>query len=299
MILTNTIRKHGVIGTAKKASALALKKSGWYHFKFRRVDKYQNPTGEELILIEQELTKLGIPIKDYVVKAETFHQFKQDFLFPEDYHGGIKSGVWDEKLLEHFIAFERLGLKNYRPQDIYIDMAACGSPWAKILKEKQNLASSYAIDVSIAVQYAHLSYYKKENAISTSFSASSVKGASLQCAYEMFTGNDDIDLLKEAARILSPGGKMIIVPLYMHTHYCSYSTPEYWGKGFSDQEAKEYVRLDCFGVPSSRKYDAFKLKERVLEVIQNLGMSYQLYALRNKDNLGSNIYCHFILEIIK
>jgi hypothetical protein len=100
-------------------------------------------------------------------------------------------------------------------------------------------------------------------------------------------------------RILKPGGKVIIVPLYMHTHYCAYSTPEYYGKGYSDSAAKEYVRLDCFGVPSSRKYDGRMLQARVLDPIERLGMHYQLLALCNKADMGKNIYCHFILEIIR
>ena len=120
----------------------------------------------------------------------------------------------------------------------------------------------------------------------------------MHCAYEMFTGDDDKGLLNEMARILKPGGKVVIVPLYMHTHYCSYSTPEYYGKGYSCQ-AKEYVRVDCFGVPSSRKYDAKQLKERVLDRIQSLGMRYKLLVLRNKAEVGTGIYCHFILEVYK
>jgi hypothetical protein len=150
MRLTNAIRKHGVVGTVKKASELALKKSGWYKFKFKlkNVDSYNNPTDEELVLIEQELTELGISIKDYTVSANMFHTFKENFPFPKDYHGGINSGVWDEKLFEHFIAFELLGLKNYNQQDIYVDVAACGSPWAKMIREKLHIAS-YAIDFQV------------------------------------------------------------------------------------------------------------------------------------------------------
>jgi len=102
-------------------------------------------------------------------------------------------------------------------------------------------------------------------------------------------GDDDTNLLVEMGRILKPGGKVIIVPLYMHTHYCAYSTPEYYGKGYSDSAAKEYVRLDCFGIPSSRKYDAQMLKTRVLESIERLGMRYQLLALRNKTGSVPNL----------
>ena len=115
----------------------------------------------------------------------------------------------------------------------------------------------------------------------------------------MFQGDHDRLLIKELARILRPGGKVIILPLYMHTHYCAYATPEYFGKGYADVDAKEYIRMDCYGVPSSRKYDARRLKERVLDPIKQAGLSYRLHALRNKAALGTGIYCHFILEIEK
>jgi hypothetical protein len=115
----------------------------------------------------------------------------------------------------------------------------------------------------------------------------------------MFMGQDDTRFIQELARILKVGGKVVILPLYMHTHYCAYSTPEYFGKSYSDPAAKEYVRLDCSGVPSSRKYDPLKLKERVLDAIIAAGLRYKVLVLRNKNELGKSIYCHFILEIEK
>lgn len=159
---------------------------------------------------------------------------------------------------------------------------------------------AYAIDLGpVSAAYSSLGYYRSENATATRFASDSVASASLQCAYEMFQGQDDELLIDELARILKPGGCCVIVPLYMHTHYCAYSTPEYFGKGYSDLEAKEYVRLDCYGVPSSRKYDATQLKKRVLDRILKKGMTYRLRVLRNKQDFGANIYCHFILEIVK
>jgi SAM-dependent methyltransferase len=207
--------------------------------------------------------------------------------------------VWDEKLLEHWIAAQRLGLMDYQPADIYIDVSASNSPWARALRERLGI-SAFAIDLcQVGPTYLGLDYYRTENATATSFADGSFSGVSLHCAYEMFTKDDDINLLVEMKRILKPSGKLIIVPLYMHTHYCAYSTPEYYGKGHSDPTAKEYVRLDCFGIPSSRKYDAKMLKMRILDTIKRLGMEYQIFALRNKADLGRNIYCHFILEITR
>jgi SAM-dependent methyltransferase len=242
---------------------------------------------------------LDIEIMDYSPSAEAFRAFQAENYFSGDYYGGRSSAVWDEKLLEHWIASERLGLNSFTANDVYIDVAAASSPWAHEVRARKGI-EAYAIDLGeVGEDYRNLPYYRIENATATSFPNASVKGASLHCAYEMFVGNDDVQFIREIARILEPGGRVLILPLYMHTHYCAYSTPEYFGKGFSDPKAKEYVRLDCIGVPSSRKYSAAMLKKRVLDIIVSEGMSYSLLALRNKSELGEGIYCHFILEICK
>lgn len=307
-VMIKKLQKYGLTGLFKKIpNYLSLKfkiilnkvTQKYYSWKVRNAPVFKNPTSEELQQIENDLINLGVKIFDYLPNPENFIKFQSLEYFPSDYHGGLNSGVWDEKLLEHWIAFEILGLGNYQPNDIYIDVAAASSPWAKTLRDKFEV-STFAIDIDqVGGNYQDLPYYRVENATATSFPDESVKGASLQCAFEMFIGDDDINFIKEISRILKYGGRVIILPLYTHTHYCTYSTAEYYGKGYSDEEAKEYVRLDCWGVPSSRKYDAFQLKERLLKIIENYGMKYKLYALRNKNQLGKNIYCHFILEIVK
>jgi len=62
---------------------------------------------------------------------------------------------------------------------------------------------------------------------------------------------------------------------------------------------REFVRLDCSGVLSSRKYDPLKFKERVLDPIVAAGLRYKLSVLRSKNDFGKGIYCHFILDIEK
>lgn len=299
--LVDKVRNHGLRGSAAIAgrrlrNRFLLRFDAW---RFRNESHYANPTSEELERIEVDLRALGIEITDYTPPEDRFQQFKANNWFPQNYHGGRASGVWDEKLLEHWIAGELLQLEQWAPSDIYVDMAACSSPWAMTLRERLGLAA-FAIDLApVGLAYHELPYYRSENATHTSFVDGEVRGASLQCAYEMFQGQDDRLLIDELARILRPGGKVVILPLYMHTHYCAYSTPDYYGKGHSDPDAKEYIRMDCYGVPSSRKYDAQQIKHRVLDPILNVGLRYRLLALRNKAALGDGIYCHFILEIEK
>lgn len=302
MGLIDSLRDDGLRKTFGKGLLRAWQASGmmeaYYRRKFAGADVYHNPSEPELASIERALAEHGVAVQDLVIDPRAFTEFKKKIAFPANYHGGAAGGVWDEKILEHFIAYELARLDDLGPDDVYVDVAACASPWARLLREQRRL-QAYAIDLTVASPFRGLPYYHAENATRTSFADASVLAMSLQCAYEMFEGDDDVGLLREAARILSAGGRLVISPLYMHTHYCSYSTPDYWGTGRSDPLAKEYLRLDFLGVPSSRKYDAGKLRERVLDPLERFGLAYNLHALRNKAELGAGIYCHFVLEVRK
>lgn len=299
MVLAEKVKRYGIRGAMRRAVLIGCRRSGYFQWRFRNAPVYSDPTVADLEIIERDLEAAGIEVNDLTPDPAGFEQFKSRNYFSDSYHGGINSGIWDEKLLEHWLASELLGLEHFGEDDVYVDIAASHSPWARELRERHSL-KSYAIDLArVAPEYRELPYYRQEDATITSFPASSVRGASLQCAYEMFQGDADKRLIGELARILEPGGKVVILPLYMHTHPCAYSTPEYFGRGYVDEGAKEYIRHDTFGVPASRKYNAQSLKSRVLEVIGEHGLRYRLSAIRNKAALGRGIYCHFVLEIFR
>ena len=298
MNLIKKITNYGLLRAIKDSGDYFKRKSGYLDLKYRNIDKYKNPTDNDLKIIEENFRILKFNIESLEICKDNFDKFKKENWFPEDYHGGIDSAVYDEKLLEHFISHEILGIKHFVKDDIYIDFGSAHSPWVNQLREKYEI-QSYAIDLEIPPEFDDYDNYIASDACHTDFKDNSVKAASAHCSFEMFNNNDDIDFICELARILKPGGKAVIVPLYTHTHYCSYSTPSHFGKGFSDKDAIEYIRLDIDNIPSSRKYDSHKLKERILDTAHHLGLTYKIYVLRNKKEIGNNIYCHFILEISK
>ena len=298
MNLLKKIIDYGLLRAIKDSGGYFKRKSGYLDLKYRNIDKYKNPTDNELKIIEENFALLNLKTENLIVCKDDFDQFKKEYWFPENYHGGIDSVVYDEKLLEHFISHEILGIKHFEKEDIYIDFGSAHSPWVNQLAERYGI-QSYAIDLEIPSEFDDYDNYIASDACHTGFKEESVKAASAHCSFEMFNNNDDVDFVSELARILEPGGKAVIVPLYTHTHYCSYSTPSHFGKGFSDKDAIEYIRLDIDNIPSSRKYDPHKLKERILDTAVRLGLSYKIHVLQNKKEIGDNIYCHFILEISK
>ena len=261
MFMKNSLKKFLPVAVTNFLGKVKMKlRREIYRAKIAAYDAYLNPSDQELISIERDFREMDIELHDLHLSPKDFFQFRSSFVFPEGYHGGKDSPVYDEKLLEHCIAYSLLELNKYSPEDIYVDVAASTSPWAKLLRESFHVRS-FAIDLNpVPPCFSDLSYYLQEDATRTSFESESVRGASLQCAFEMFLGDSDGDLLREFSRILVPGGKLIISPLYMHTHFCAYSSPDYVGKGYADPGAKEYVER-VYGVFLLRESDTFLISK--------------------------------------
>jgi len=71
------------------------------------------------------------------------------------------------------------------------------------------------------------------------------------------------------------------------------------GTSHADPQAVEYLCRDYDSIRSARYYDVENLMRRILNPIVAAGMTYNRLGLRNKTDFGNNIYCHFILEVVK
>ena len=256
---------------------------------------YRSPEGAELDEIDAAFRERGIALRAWRLDPQALGRFKALHPFPHDYHGGIGSRVWDEKLLEHFVAWSVLDLG--RPGVRYVDVAGASSPWATLLRARG--AEAYCVDLRVHAAYRGLDYYLECDATRLPWPDASIDAMSLQCAYEMFLGDSDTRFVKEAARVLRPGGKVAVVPLYMHTHPCYYSTPEHYAKDCGDPGATKYLRKDAWGVPASRKYTAGTLAERVLAPAAAAGLDAEVSVLQNPAEGGAGIYLRYFLTLTR
>lgn len=293
------VKRYGLRGALGKSFEISVRYAQRQRnlWKYRAAQEYKSPTEAENCLIEEALTQEGIVPHDLCVDVASFETFKQEFDFPPEYYAG-DTGVREEKLLEHYIAYTLGGIGEFSAGERYVDVAAHNSPWVALLRTKHDI-SAVGIDLHIPDELLATGFYFVEDATNTSFEDKSVALLSLQCAYEMFAGNDDVKFIDEAARILKPGGKAVIVPLYLHTHHCFYASAEHYGTGPSDAGATAYIRREAIGVPFSRKYDPVTLKERLLSRIVANDLQYRLLVLRNPSDVDAGVYCRFVLEITK
>ncbi len=295
--MTTSLRSIIDRGPARITRAVVTRAMRPVHLlRARGLPEYHDPDASELVQIEEALRAQGVACAAYTADPDRFQAFKARMPFRDDYHGGEAGGVYVEKLLEHFVAWDMLGLDqpSHWP---YVDIASASSPWAKILRE-QGL-EAFSIDLAPHPSLAGLSYYLRGDATASPFDNNSIAGASLQCAFEMFVGDADVRLLVELARVLKPGGRAVISPLYMHTHACYYQSLEHVGRALGDAQAKQYVRRHAWDVPSSRKYSARTLVERVLTPARAAGLVPQVHVFRNKQTFGPSVYLHFILTLDK
>ena len=256
---------------------------------------YRSPDAPELAANERELEALGLAVQDWRIDPARLAEFRRLHPFPPHYHGGVGSRVWDEKLLEHFAAWSLLDLG--RPGAVYIDVAGASSPWATLLRRRG--VEAHSVDLHVHPAYRALDYYVECDATRLPWPDASVDAMSLQCAFEMFVGEDDARFVREAWRVLKPGGSVLVVPLYLHTHACYYATPEYYDQRLGDPGAARYLWKGSWGVPASRKYSARTLLERVVAPARQLGFQETVRALRNAQAGGEGIYLHFILRLAK
>lgn len=257
-----------------------------------------NISDSDIRLIEKELA--DIVMVEYLppYDSERFDEFEHKTAFSDFYRKDVNKR-YKRKMLEYYYTFQLLHLSERSSNSVYIDVGACGSPFVKWLRQTTDV-QAYAIDLEEG-PYKDLSYYMCQDATNMRFDDASVDAISIQSAFEMFIGDNDIKAIKEFSRVLKPGGEVIILPLYMHTQFLSTVSPKYYGTGTADEGALECIRTDCWNwVPLGRFYDVDALENRVLKTAEDCGMTPKVYSLSN-DSIEKDgfVYLKFILSLKK
>ncbi len=222
------------------------------------------------------------------------HRFSADELYNKKY-----SKRYTRKLMEHFFAYYFIKQMVWKKQDIFIDVAGGSSPFAKFLREQEAI-QAYSIDLSLS-KYSYLDYYLQGDASKMDFQDGSVTAVSIQSSLETFPGDLDNRIIKEISRILKPGGKAFICPLYLHEEQVSIMSPSNYARGLADKDSLEVIRTDCRdALPMSRFYSMEGLQKRLLRDANEWGLSFKIYILPDEIvERDEFVYFKYILEFTK
>lgn len=256
-------------------------------------DHTKDPLGNVNLFaqLKDRLIAAGVVVDEVDIDITDFEHWLSDLPAINNFYRKLDN-VHIEKCLEHYLANRFL---NISKNDLYIDIAACGSPWADILNKRG--IKSYRLDLVYPAGFHGINI--GADAGDTKLPDSFASVLSAQCAYECFMGDADIRFVKEAARILKNGGRYAIVPLYLEYDYYV-STSPYCDQNevLIEPEAKRVWRDDTFIIPFSRHYSPESFYKRIFSTIP-ASMTGKILYFRNLPDImkyfnGQRIYCFFM-----
>ncbi len=254
--------------------------------RLRRPKHWGWLSSDETKLIES-LYQFDIPVQDFHIDVNEYKDYFKEagyaIRFPEYYAWNIA-----EKSLEHFVAQRLLQLNA---TDVYIDIASEGSPVPEIYHRLYGCVT-YAQDLS----YAPGIYGNKigSDAASLPLPDGSVTKIALHCSFEHFEGDSDSGFIREAARVLRVGGKVVVVPLYLASRYTILTDPLILRANRVSFEPDAVVMaVKGWGNRHGRFYDPLHLSSRVLASAKDL--TFNLIRLNNTRDVSESAYARFVL----
>jgi hypothetical protein len=239
-------------------------------------------------MVTADLLAAGLPLSTLVTTSGDFHEF----LAAAEYAGrypGYYVGNLAEKAFEHLASMRLLGVG---PGDVFVDVASEGSPLPDIAHRLYG-ATSFAQD--IMYQPGIVGGRIGGDACEMPVPAGFASKAALTCSLEHFEGDADSRLFVEMGRVLRPGGKVAVIPLYMFTRPAVQTDPRY--------SASTEVAFDLgatvfcsegWGNRHGRFYSAGSLLERIIVPARHL-FDFDLYQISDPGAIDRGIYARFAL----
>jgi SAM-dependent methyltransferase len=240
--------------------------------------------------VRESFTKAGIEINNLTVDVADYRNWVASAGYPSQCYADESYGrhVFSQKTLEHYIACKLLNLKK---DDVYIDIASSLSPLPDLLPNiygciayRQDLIYPSGISGNvIGGDAAHMP-------VPDSFADS----MALHCSFEHFENISDIEFIKEANRVLKPGGRLCIVPLYMFTEYAIQTDMRSWS--FAERPSFDWgaavYQADGYGNRFGRFYDVQHFISRVIKNLDKLKMT--LFFLTNEKEVHPTVSTKFV-----
>ena len=239
--------------------------------------------------IINDLRSAGIPVRELSIDLKEYQQWIQRAGYPENanYYSAGRAPNFPEKSLEHYLSAKFLEM---RADDVYIDVANDNSPVPEIF-EYLYQCKTYRQDLIFpeGIHGQTIGGDASNMPVPDGFATK----MALHCSLEHFEAESDSRFIREMNRILAPGGKACILPLYMHNRYSVQTDPMTYEPGEVpfDSNAMLYCARG-WGNRHGRFYDVVNLKERI---VAHLGeLRFEIFVTVNEKDVDPTCYLKFI-----
>lgn len=275
-----------------RAMKRAYREAVWYlGYRWNPFHRYSMSFEMDLPGVKSALRAAGVPFEPLQIPVADFTRFLGECGYPSRYYQGSGTN-YVEKCLEHFLSYKVLDIgKN----DVYIDLGSDGSPFPGYLRDAVG-CQVFVNDLSYPAGITD-GWRIGSDAACLPLPDQSISKATLHCALEHFEGDADYRLITELGRVLKPGGKACIAPLYLHTEYVGLTDPMVDRTGQAWDPAMKPVFLKGHGQRQGRFYDVPQYVKRFRA--QSATLKPTLYSVANLADVAPDLWCDWILTLEK
>lgn len=177
-----------------------------------------------------------------------------------------KGGLLEAKAAQHYVS---ILLSDPKAETLFMDTASSNSPFWKLVDRIYGVEKAYRQDLNFKAGVHGDTVGSNVSAIP--FEDEGISMITAHCSWEHFEGDADVEYFSECARILKPGGTMVIVPVYFANEYSAHTSPHIWDRKYVaaeghpkfDAQAVVYLR-EPIRQRLSKFYTGPQLIERIL-----------------------------------
>jgi hypothetical protein len=240
--------------------------------------------------VSEQLMELRVHVERYTINRAKFETFWRNARYEEEfpaYYGGYYRGFRINKALEHFVSLE---LMNLLQNQIYIDVASSISIAPTIF--------SRLTGVQVYMQDLEYPEGIHGNMIGGDAAAMPIPdnfahAMALHCSFEHFEGDADSRFIREAERVLKPGGVLCIVPLYVVEDYMVYTDPIIaQGEHVVFDSGALICAIPGWSLRHGRMYSPEQFVQRVVKNLGNLQLT--VYEVTNNHEIAPDTYVDYV-----
>lgn len=255
----------------------------------------------EPLELDRALAQAGISPCEHPVDAALFRTYLADTaeIYERTGYRAKMKGVFLEKACEHHLSLV-LG-PGLGPDSLVVDVAAASSCFPEIVQAQYG-CRVIANDLNFPPGLADIGPGRQRlgcDASNLPLAAESVDLMTMHCALEMFEAEADTAVVREAARVLKPGGRLVVVPLYLHETYHVLRDPKTDREHLPELEADARLvyRRNYWKVAFARFYGPRSLKRRLFHAVPSL--QAMLHRLDGLEAVDPSVYARWALTLEK